>query len=103
MSFRNSAALLAFVTAIGVPAAALAWGIPGCPNLPEYHRALGTLQGLTTCGMSVDEARRIVAAHDGPAAAAQQVAPPQAQIRRSRKPQRHGAALSRRRAAHSRH
>jgi hypothetical protein len=101
LSFRNSAALLAFVTAIGVPAAASAWGIPGCPNLPEYNRALGTLQGLTTCGMNVDEARRIVAAHDRPAAAAQQVAP-QAQVRRYRKPQRSGAAPSRRRAAHSR-
>ena len=54
----------------GAPGAAWGWGVPGCTNLPEYNRALGALQGMTSaCDMSVEEARRVVAAHDGVAAA----------------------------------
>ncbi len=72
--------------AITAPSAASAFGFPGCPDLPEYNRALGTLQGLTTCGMTIDEARRVVSAHDGPAAADQQATPaPPAQKPRHRK------------------
>lgn len=46
------------------PGSAWAWGIPGCTDLPEYERALGALQGMTSaCDMSVERAREIVAAH----------------------------------------
>ena len=45
------------------PSPAWAWGVPGCINLPEYERALGALEGMPgACNMSVEEARRIVAA-----------------------------------------
>ena len=81
--------MLALLTAIAVPAAA--WGQggggPGCTNLPLYNRALGALQGMTSaCDMSVEEARRIVAAQQGgQAAAAPQVAPrPRTPYRRHR-------------------
>lgn len=48
---------------LAAPAPALAWGIPGCVNLPEYDRALGALQGMTSaCDMSLERAHRIVAA-----------------------------------------
>ena len=81
--------MLALLTAIAVPAAA--WGQggggPGCTNLPLYNRALGALQGMTSaCDMSVEEARRIVAAQQGgPAVDERQVAPrPRARYRRHR-------------------
>lgn len=81
--------LVALATTLAAPAAAHALGFAGCFDLPEYNRALGTLQGLSTCGMTVEEARRVVAAHDGPAAA-QQVAPTQlVQHPRHRKPSHH--------------
>nr|WP_210274961.1 hypothetical protein [Methylobacterium fujisawaense] len=79
------------MAAVGiVPASAWAWGVPGCTNLPEYNRALGALQGMTSaCDMSVEEARRIVAAHDGvapgpPAAAAEPQAMPRVAPRHRR-------------------
>ena len=54
----------ALVAGIVTPAPAHAWFVPGCSNLPEYERALGALQGMTSaCDMSLDEAKRIVAAH----------------------------------------
>lgn len=93
LSVKNSAAGLALVATIAAPVTAWAWGVPGCPNLPAYNRALGTLQGLTTCGMTLEEARRVIAAHDGPGAAEQQVAPaPRAHQRRPLRPRHHRAA-----------
>lgn len=54
---------ITLVAGMSVPVPVLAWGVPGCVNLPEYERALSTLCGMTTaCGMSVEEANRIVAA-----------------------------------------
>jgi hypothetical protein len=44
----TGAALLALVTILAIPAPAQAWGVPGCTNLPEYNRALGALQGMTS-------------------------------------------------------
>ncbi len=99
---RASAALAILIAA---PGAAWAWGIPGCTNLPEYNRALGALQGMTSaCDMSVEEARRVIAAHDGVAAEPPAVAAPQAAPRsrvRARHRGRHGhrAALLRDRRA----
>ena len=93
MSFAYGAAGLALVLAAAAPTQARAFGFPGCPDLPEYNRALGTLQGLSTCGMTVEEARRVVAAHDGSAATPRQVEPsPPAYRRSGRKPPRHGRA-----------
>lgn len=79
MSFRDRAALLALMTTIAAPATAWAQGGggPGCTNLPEYNRALGALQGMTSaCDMSVEEACRILAARGSSAAGCQRAAPP---------------------------
>ncbi|MET3480936.1 hypothetical protein [Methylobacterium sp. 1973] len=90
MSIRNGLVALVLAAAGIVPASAWAWGVPGCTNLPEYNRALGALQGMTSaCDMSVEEARRIVAAHDGvapgpPAAAAAPQATPRVAPRHRR-------------------
>ena len=66
MQFKNAAVLFALTTSIAAPAPAWAiGGGPGCSDLPEYDRAVGTLQGLSTCDMSVEQARRIVAATQG--------------------------------------
>ncbi|GLS59618.1 hypothetical protein GCM10007887_22870 [Methylobacterium haplocladii] len=82
--------VLVLVTTIALPAAASAQGGggPGCTNLPQYNRALGALQGMTSaCDMSVEQARRIVAAHDGTAVAPRQVAPtPRVRHHRARPP-----------------
>jgi hypothetical protein len=72
--FRSSAGIVALVTTFAAPGTTWAFGFPGCPNLPEYARAVGTLQGLSTCGLNVEEARRVVAAHDGTAVAPQEAA-----------------------------
>ncbi|MDP4006270.1 hypothetical protein [Methylobacterium sp. NEAU K] len=84
--FKTGAAVLVLVATIGAPAAAWAWGVPGCTNLPEYNRALGALQGMTSaCDMTVEEARRVVAAHDGVPVVEQPAAPaPRLQDRRHR-------------------
>ena len=90
MSIRNGLVALVLAAVGIVPAFAWAWGVPGCTNLPEYNRALGALQGMTSaCDMSVEEARRIVAAHDGvapgpPAAAAEPQAMPRVAPRHRR-------------------
>ncbi|MBP28317.1 MULTISPECIES: hypothetical protein [Methylobacterium] len=90
MSIRNGLVALVLAAVGIVPASAWAWGVPGCTNLPEYNRALGALQGMTSaCDMSVEEARRIVAAHDGvapgpPAAAAEPQAMPRVAPRHRR-------------------
>lgn len=56
-------AAIMLVAGLATPAPALAWGVPGCINLPEYERALGALEGMPgACNMSVEEASRIVAA-----------------------------------------
>ena len=59
--------LLVSALAIGAPASAWAYGGGGvgCSDLPEYYRAVGALQGLSVCDMTVEQARRIIAAHDG--------------------------------------
>ena len=98
MSLSKGLAGLALMMGIA-PVPAWAWGVPGCTNLPEYNRALGALQGMTSaCDMSVEEARRVIAAHDGvaappQAAAPQQIAPqPRVRRRHHRKP-RHPRAI----------
>ncbi|WP_457105400.1 hypothetical protein [Methylobacterium sp. P5_C11] len=93
MSFRNVLAAFVLAVAGAVPVPAWAWGVPGCTNLPEYNRALGALQGMTSaCDMSVEEARRIVAAHDGVSAGAPAVEPqvsPPARVGPRRRGARH--------------
>lgn len=105
MPFRKGLAAAVLAATVATPATAWAWGVPGCTDLPEYNRALGALQGMTSaCDMSVEEARRVIAAHDGvalPPAAAPQVAPqiaPRAQVRRRHRKVRahHRAAVLRR-------
>lgn len=103
MSFERGLAAIVLATTLASPASAWAWGVPGCTNLPEYNRALGALQGMTSaCDMSVEEARRVVAAHDGvpaaaPAVADPQAAPPQARRRHRRMRAHHGTAVHRHR------
>ncbi|MGT2481117.1 hypothetical protein ACU4GR_25180 [Methylobacterium oryzae CBMB20] len=98
MSVRNGLAALVLAAAGAAPAPAWAWGVPGCTNLPEYNRALGALQGMTSaCDMSVEEARRVVAAHDGvapgpPVAAAE---PPPRVAPRHRRARPHRSARPR--------
>ena len=71
MSFQHPAIAIAMLTAIALPAPAWAFGAgAGCADLPDYARAQGALEGMTgACDMSVEQARKIVAAQDGPAAA----------------------------------
>ncbi|TXM98975.1 hypothetical protein FV242_27170 [Methylobacterium sp. WL64] len=58
-----SLAVAALVAGLAGPAPAWAWTSPGCTNLPEYERALGALQGMTSaCDMSIEKANRIAAA-----------------------------------------
>jgi hypothetical protein len=90
------------LAALGLdPSAARAWGIPGCANLPEYNRALGALQGMTSaCDMSVEEARRVIAAHDGvapaPPVAAQPPAAPSSRLHQPHRGQHPRGAAHRR-------
>lgn len=64
MPDRAGLAVVALVAGLAMPAPVLAWGVPGCVDLPEYERALATLRGMASaCGISVEEARRIVAAN----------------------------------------
>ncbi len=88
MLFRCAARAFALATVIAVPDAAIAQGGggPGCTNLPEYNRALGALQGMTSaCDMSVERACRILAEQGASAAECQQIAPePRADQRRRR-------------------
>ncbi len=98
VSFRKGLAGVMLAMMGAAPAPARAWGVPGCTNLPEYNRALGALQGMTSaCDMSVEEARRVIAAHDGvaappPAAVAPAVAPPPRAHRRPHRKARHAHA-----------
>lgn len=72
----TAALTLAGLIATCVPSAAMT-GI-GCPDLPEYYRAVGTVQnGEGSCGMTMAEARRILARGnpDQPDAVAQPDAP----------------------------
>ena len=51
--------------AVVAPVPAFAYSGLGCTNLPAYDRAVGALQGMPgACDMTVEEAKRIVAAHD---------------------------------------
>ena len=102
MPLKITAVVLFSVTTIATPVTAWAWGAPGCTNLPEYNRALGALQGMTSaCDMSVEKARQVIAEHDGvPAAAPLQAAPtPLDPNRRRVVRHRHKAAHVRRHAA----
>lgn len=68
MSLKHDVFALAVVAAMAAPIPAWAFGgggSPGCSNLPDYARAAGTLEGLSSCDMSIAQARAIVAAHDG--------------------------------------
>lgn len=90
MSPAKVAAVLVLAS-VAAPAPAQAFGFAGCPNLPAYNRALGTLQGMSTCGMTAEEARRVIAAHDGSIATPRQVEPSSSAYRRpGRKQPRHG-------------
>ncbi|TXN50544.1 hypothetical protein FV241_30670 [Methylobacterium sp. WL2] len=63
MRFQTSLAVTALVAGLAGPVPAWAWTSPGCTNLPEYERALGALQGMTSaCDMSIEKANRIAAA-----------------------------------------
>ena len=78
MSFKEKAVVVALMTTIAapVPAWAFGGGGGGCSDLPEYYRAQGALQGMTSsCDMTIEEARRIIAQQDGSAAVYPQVAP----------------------------
>ncbi|MCJ2095350.1 hypothetical protein MKK67_23025 [Methylobacterium sp. J-072] len=102
VSIRTArAAMLALVTLMVAPATAWAWGVPGCTNLPEYNRALGALQGMTSaCDMSVERARQVIAEHDGvPVAQPPVVAPPRVQARRNAGRAHHHRASRHRHAA----
>jgi len=98
---KSSAAVLALVTILAAPAPAWAWGVPGCTNLPEYNRALGALQGMTSaCDMSVERARQVIAEHDGVPVVQRPVAPPPGiQARRHAGRAHHHRAARHRRAA----
>ena len=50
----------------------------GCPDLPEYYRAVGTVEnGEGSCGMTMAEAKRILArGENGQGPVAQPAAPP---------------------------
>ena len=62
MRLRTSLAVTALVAGLAGPAPARAWTSPGCTNLPEYERALGALQGMTSaCDMSIEQANEIAA------------------------------------------
>ena len=83
MPRKLSLTMLAVFALVTLPSTAWSQGAsgPGCTNLPEYNRALGALQGMTSaCDMSVDEARRVIAAHEG-----RPLAPP-SPTRRHRRP-----------------
>ena len=63
MGFKTGLAFAALVAGLVDPVPAWAWTSPGCTNLPEYERALGALQGMTSaCDMSIEKATGIVAA-----------------------------------------
>ena len=60
---KASLGVITVVAGLAGSAPAWAWTSPGCANLPEYERALGALQGMTSaCDMSIETANRIVAA-----------------------------------------
>lgn len=66
MFFEAKTSVLAVCLLIASPAGAWAFGGIGCADLPEYDRATGALEGMTgACDMTLEEARRIHAAHDG--------------------------------------
>lgn len=63
MRLKTNLTVTVLVAGLVGPAPAWAWTSPGCINLPEYERALGALQGMTSaCDMSIEKANRIVAA-----------------------------------------
>ena len=94
----GTAAALALMAIVMAPATAWAWGVPGCTNLPEYNRALGALQGMTSaCDMSVERAHEVIAEHDGvPVAQPPVASPPRVQARRRPGRTHHKAARHRR-------
>ena len=76
MPLKEQTIALALAMIIASPATAWAFGAFGCADLPDYARATGVLQGMpSACDMSVEDARRIVAAHDGQAVVDPAVAP----------------------------
>lgn len=90
MSLDLKTIVLASTLVVGSSASAWAFGGIGCADLPEYDRAQGALEGMTgACDMSVEQARRIVAAQGQPAVVAEPGQSPQ------RRHHRHRRALSR--------
>lgn len=67
MASTTQALFVVMGMALVAPAPAWAFGgAAGCADLPDYARATGVLEGIPRgCDMSVEEANRIVRAHDG--------------------------------------
>lgn len=66
MSRITPTGLLVLAATLAAPFGAWAYSGLGCTNLPEYDRAVGALQGMPgACDMTIEQAKRIVAAHDG--------------------------------------
>ena len=77
MSLKEGPIVLALAMMVASPATAWAFGAgAGCADLPEYDRAVGALEGMPgACDMSVEQARRIIAAQNGQADVGQSLVP----------------------------
>lgn len=66
MPSKRATAVVALVGLVGSSAPCFAFGAIGCTNLPEHDRAVGTIEnGPYSCGMSTEEAERILARDSG--------------------------------------
>lgn len=83
MALKRGAFIALFIAAVACPHSVSAMGAgAGCADLPEYYRAVGALEGMPgACDMSVEQARRIVAAEQG---GQQQSSAPAAPVRHRR-------------------
>ena len=86
MLLKQRTIVMALAAMIMAPGTALAFGGgAGCADLPDYDRAQGALEGMPgACDMTIERARQIVAAQDGPAAVSRPVAPAPHSHRRHR-------------------
>lgn len=76
MFYRGATAVLALAGLIAASAPSFAMTGIGCPDLPEHDRAVGTvINGGSACGLTMEEARRILARDAGLAAPGQPAAP----------------------------
>lgn len=77
MFYKEAIAVLALAGLIILPAPSFAMTGIGCPDLPEYYRAVGTIEnGPGSCGMTTEEAKRILARGENSQGAAAQPAAP---------------------------